>query len=464
MLKKMYSKNLFLFAIPILLCSIIYANPVTIKATAKGAENRIASLYIYADLVSEKKIKLAESIIDNNGDFSFHININETSQAFIYIDYYSTYIFLEPDENYNIIFHDYDYNLHEIFAPMRLNNYIPYKFEISDSNELNQMIWRFENFSDKFYYDHFYDIYEHKNFDTIKKYIDITKEKFDYIGHQYFVDYMKYAIAELEFNLSINTTNLFEKYINKPILYNNTSYQNFIESMFGNYFPLSVKYNYIKFTNQINNKADFNMIIDSIGRDSLLINEQFREFIFINGLKAMLNADEFSRTSIIYYLNYIINNSKFNRHKEIAKNIIDMFNTNYIDVFPENIFVDKNKKLYQFPNDTAIKSTYIFFANSTICDYCGAEIKLLNELAEYYKNINFLVVDCCYDFNSFARNFPKKNIAYKYLHFNKQFELLKTYGIVDYPMAIMLDTNHRIINSNAPIPTKNLEAYLLGKN
>ncbi|MCL2412815.1 MAG: hypothetical protein FWC98_01605 [Bacteroidales bacterium] len=432
-----------------------------INACAEGAENRTARLYLECAM-TRFQWKVDEQIISNDGCFQLTADISQTLRAFIRIDFYQTFIFLQPGEIYNIIFDSFDFRIDERVNPFSLDQFLSYRFEEADSNELNRLIWRFENMYDQFIFENFLDdgTITHEAFNNFE---NLVRETFAFSGHGYFLDYKRYALADVKriFRLT-SPANLFFTYIqDRPILYNNTAFSDFITGFFEGYFPYQIRYNRNVFVDQINRANNLTAIMDSLGRDTILQNEQLREFVFLLGLREMWQRVEFSNTSILKLLSDIKTTTEFPEHEELAYRI-----TRMLLRFEPGV----NTANFRFTNpetgelhDFSLSSRYkyiLFVVGHNICPACEGEISILRQIAENeaIRNlVDFYVVSCDYEVNRALRNRPRELGNITFLHFNRDFEALESIGLFDFPTAIWLDGENIIQSYGFLLPSRRAE-------
>jgi thiol-disulfide isomerase/thioredoxin len=444
-----------------ILCVFLYAQRVeftTINACAKGAENRTVRLYL-EDAITKFQWKIDEQLIDANGCFQLKVELLQTQKAFIKIDFYQTYIYLQPGDNYRIIYDSFDFRIDERINPQRLNQYLSYRFEQPDSNELNQLIWRFETMHDKFLTEHYRDGITREKYNMFKQHIEKT---FAYSGHAYFNAYKTYALADVEriFNFS-SSANLFFTYLqNKPILYNNEAFADFVTEYYAGYFPQQVRYNPNIFVEQINRADNLPAIMDSLGRDTTLQHEMWREFVFLLGLKEMYRNTEFRKSSILKLLQTIQTTTKFYEDSLLAGSIIQSVQKIESGTHQANfrfLNLDENT-VFDFSSSAKFK--YILFVNG-LCESCDAEVKMLQTIAEKFKDtVDFFVVNCDYERNRSLHNKPETLQNITYLYFNKDFETLDQLGLSDYPTAIWLDSPNSILSYFFQLPSQRAERII----
>ncbi len=430
----------------------------TINACAKGAENRTARLYL-EDAITKFQWKIDEQPIDENGCFQLKAELFQTQKAFIKIDFYQTYIYLQPGENYRIVYDSFDFRIDEILNPQKLEYFLSYRFEQPDSNELNQLIWRFENLHDDYMINHYAEGISKESYNQFKNQIE---DIFLYSGHAYFNAYKTYAFADIEriFNLTSSSSLFFTHLQNKPILYNNTAFADFIVEYYSGYFPQQVKYNRYIFIDQINRADDLPAILDSLGRDTTLQNEKFREFVFLLGLKEMYLNYEFRKSSVLKLLKQIQSTTKFHEHSVLAGSIIRTLQRFEPGINKANLkFLNPDQKTdYDFSASSKYK--YILFVNG-LCESCDAEVKMLQNIAKKFKDtVDFFVVNCDYELNRCLRNKPKTLENITYLHFNKDFETLDNFDIFDYPTAVWLDPENIVQSYYFQVPSQRAERVI----
>lgn len=288
---------------------------------------------------------------------------------------------------------------------------------------------------------------------------NLVRETFAFSGHGYFLDYKRHAMADIKriFRLT-SPANLFLTYIqDRPILYNNVAFADFITGFFENYFPYQIRYNRLVFEDQINLTQNLTAIMDSLGRDTILQNEQLREFVFLLGLRELWHNPDFSNWAILKLLSDIGSTTIFPQHAELAYRI-----TRMLLRFEPGI----NTANFQFsnpqtglPHDFSLSSRYKYILFVTgICESCEAEISILRGIAENLSHIvDFYVVSCDYEVSRALQNMPRNLGNITFLHFNKDFEALESIGLFSFPTAIWLDSENIIQSYNFLLPSNRAE-------
>lgn len=433
------------------------ATVTTIRACAKGAENRTARLFL-EDAMTKYQRKVDEQTIDSNGCFRLEAEILKTQKAFVKIGLYPTYIYIEPGENYKVIYDSFNFRIDEQINPQKLNSFLSYRFEKPDSNELNQLIWRFETLHDRFLTENYHPVNGIRS-DDFQRFKAQIEQIFAFSGHHYFKIYRQYALADMEriFNFKSPEKLFFEQLYQKPIYYENTAFADFVTEYYASYFPQQVKYNPAVFVEQVNRAENLPALLDSLGRDTTLQNEKFREFVFLLGLQKMYNNSYFNPSSVLKIIKKIQATTKFREHAELANAILQTLQKFHPGIHQADFRFwdfDKQKKsnLSESP-----KYKYVLFVNG-LCKSCDAEVRSLQTLAEKFSDsVVFWVVNCDYERNRALFNKPQTMQNLTYLHFDKDFETLESLGIIDFPIAVWLDPENKIQSYLFQLPSQQAE-------
>ena len=124
----------------------------------------------------------------------------------------------------------------------------------------------------------------------LDKFKDSLIQYYKPIKNKYFHNYIRYSIASLEQistgkEIVTNRINVFNNYINnKPVLYSNDAYMEFINQFYENTLKLPVKGGKDKLYLAINNHASLSMLNDIFINDIFLKDAKLRELIMIKGL------------------------------------------------------------------------------------------------------------------------------------------------------------------------------------
>jgi peroxiredoxin len=454
-------KSFIPFLVLLFLSIGLHSQNTIIIGNASGAEGLRIRLNTLSDYISELPAKLDESMIDSIGNFKLKIAINETILAQLQIDIYKGDIFLEPGKTYNITLNPLNYKEEIKESPFLNRKKLEIVFKNQDTNELNQQISRFNGLYDDFLIDNAGSFLRNK---TTKAKIDSFQLKsnalFSASKNAYLNNYIKYRIAGLEQSGRVkNTSKLFTSYIrNQTVLYNHVEYM-FFFNQFYEKFIFNGKHNLKKddFSRLINSEKNYISLLDSIGKDSLVKNEVIRELVFLKGMKELFYSNAFNNDNIIDMLKKFSLKTKFKTHKLIAQNLITSFNILRIGTKPPDFNLksvkDETFSLKSFEG----KYTYIGFF-TTWCAGCMIENEAITDLYKKHGNtINFVSISADKQQLSLRYFLEKHKYNWVFLHSGNDNELLEKYGVLTYPVFLLLDPQGNIVNYPALKPSEGIE-------
>ncbi len=238
--------------------------------------------------------------VDSSGNFSLVADLHETIMAFFDIEFYRSYIFLEPGLTYKINCDSIASK--EQFRPYYQKDILPYSIEDDQGSGLNALILEFDNLYNDFLINNFDAIYKARKKNLVFEFREEMEVRYDTVQNEYFNNYIDYKIASIELAaVSVEKPELFMKYFhNKPILLNNVEYMNFFNQFFKRYLTAETKVIYRSDLNQtININPDYYSLFDVLGKDTLLRNERIRELVLLKGLMELYNNPDYSNENIL---------------------------------------------------------------------------------------------------------------------------------------------------------------------
>jgi peroxiredoxin len=456
------TKNAILLFSLLIISAITFGQNVTIKGYATGANNRCVRVKAYSDLISYREDLLVTTYTDSNGYFEAKLKVNDIVYGKIFIDYYSSDIYLEPNkiyeiksrtitindatdkENHNLRPLIFDYIILNS-KPGDLNSQIE-KFNISYNNFLlkNMKFCRSKIFKDKL--------------DTLKMALTDT---FRDVKNEYFRNYLKYRFAALEFQVNAASDNyLFDKYFYKQsVLFDNIEFMTFFNEFYEGYFNQADRpVRLYDLEKAINLQKSRDALLDTLGKDTTFRNEYYREVIALKMLNMAYGMPEFSPQCVMAVLNQFADKSKFDKVKQIARNIIKVhaklaYNTPAPEFKISNIDGDK-VCLSDFKGSIIYLG---FFQTKNIA--CLEEYELMRKLYDKYSDtIQFVSLCCDRDSASYAKFVKDKKYKWPILYCGMNFKLFDAYEIKNFPFYVIIDRKQNILRYPAETPSNNIEA------
>lgn len=457
----MNTKQIHFILILLLLSLFSQAQNVKLNGFAENASGKIIRLFTPSDYISNNETLLAIDTIDQFGAFQLSFSSKNIVKAEFQIDFYRAEIYLEPNTSYEIKIDSFNYRLFETKPPFLYPTDLNYSILKCSGKDINVEIRKFRTYHNEFIFKNFRKLYNLRKKELIQIYQKELDSIFTGVTHPYIKTMMLYNKASMEQLASTKSRrNLYKEYlISKNIQYFHPDYMFFFNDLYGNYFDnFSKTIPFASLKKMVNVSRSVTGILDSLGHDSLLINEVIRELVFLKGIQGLYKNQEFDKENILYLLKNFSNYTKFKEHKEIALNIIKqltLFKPG--NSIPDYIFRNQSNEdvhLKSF-ND---KPVYLFFTAS-FCQGCFPELDILKSLHQKYSNsIEIVVISCDYEYASYYHTFPVNRYPFTILHWNNQPEMLRNLGIRVFPTAMMIMPGMKVNLYSAPIPTENADA------
>lgn len=443
---------------------LTFSQKTIITGNANGANGKIIELIGYKDYFTLTEFVLASDTIDDNGNFELSYHSKRVEFAKLKIDIYASEIFLEKDAKYIITIH----NLDQDFFILKDNPLFKIKdlqisINSSDSCELNKLIFNFNTDFDKMLIDHYKTFYLATDVVKMRKITDTLTTKYSVCENEYFKNYVKYRLALIHENMRIFPEMLFRFYFqDKPILHDHIEYVDYFKHYFENYiFQNSYKIRVHNLYPTINGKPNYIALLDTLGKDSLLRNEELRELVLLNDLKSLYYDEDFNPTNIIGLLQFAANNSKFKEHKIIAKNTIDQLMKlkpkfqadiiNLVDLKGDTVNLTKFKKKY----------VYLLFFTPWNND-CIAEMDAMKNLyTKYGKEIEFISIGLANNSYEIINLVKEKKYNWRFAYFNQNYKILENYKVNSFPFFVLLDRDGKILQYPAKKPSEQVELIFM---
>ncbi len=445
----------------LLLFKVTCGQYLVIKGIVPGAEGKILELSTYDDQITYKEKKIISVPIDSIGRFNLTLSVKQPLYTFITIEYHSAELYIEPNTTYELKIHRLNYDsIYEKVNPFLEQQYL--KTELLNTNDtcLNSLMGKLNSTINRFLVSYADTIYMNPSRKRVETFIHSTEKAFSSFTNSYFRSVLRYKLASLYFVSRLKSKDELIKnyFFNQSILYENTEYMDLFNNLFSNYLisgTKNIKYKDIETT--INYKCNYSALLDTLGKDSILKNEVFRELVLLKNLQDFLSSKDFAKENIFKLLETMIQKTKFERHRIIAKNIIAaLMKLKVTSPAPAFSLKDMNGKTYSL-SDAKGKFVYLFFWK-TNCLSCIAELKLINQYAtKYGKKFEFIGISLDRKKETVVNFLKKNSFTWKVLFYNGDKTLIENYEAKVLPLFILIDENGDILNYPARMPSENIE-------
>lgn len=436
-----------------------------ISGVASFAKSQKMRVQTYDDLISYKIKTIKEVQLDRMGKFDFEINIQKPTYLFFVINFINGQLMIEPGKKYVL-----DFSVDSTYqnpAEISVQN-VPMWIEIIEPKTGNLMsdLTKMENLIEDFLSinNRFQQIYFLRNKATLDSLNQLLNAEFKSKNNPYLQTYLKYRFGQVDYIMRSKMTDvLYKEYLTEnEIPLENIAYMQFFNEFFNRYIQsANSKIPNDKLIEFINEKPDYFQFLDYLGKDPILVNEIIRELVIIKNLAEMFNIVGFNKDNIIKLLYELSVTTKFEEHKRIATNVIEML------VKQQTGYTPKAKELKDVSGNIVNIDKYkgkILYINffSVDCIDCVMEFFAIQKLKkDFGDKMNFISVSM--DVNSVKLfHFVNKYTQFDWpiLSFGNNYDWVEAYDIQAFPAQVLLDENGKILAYPAPLASGELSRYL----
>jgi thiol-disulfide isomerase/thioredoxin len=433
---------------------------ITIEGSFPGAAGQTIRLMEYTDQISYNESEIAAATADQNGVFTLSFSRFETQYVFFRIDHARMGMFAEPGKHYQLRFEPVNFaTLDDSRNPYLDSRY--FNFEIIQPEEdLNYYINTFDGLFEDFLLENFSTIHRTRNRQLFHDFRARMDAEFEHVQNPYFQNYYIYKFAYYSRIANIERIDkLTREYIfDKPVLYQNTQYMNFFNTVFETYiFAGSRRITISDLRHTVNQLNSNKALMDSLGKDTLLRNEVIRELVMLKGLQDMYDNPEYRQGNVKQMLEAISTSTRFPQHRTVASNILVKASAFQQGTkAPPMVLTRNDGSKINVSQDFKGKFVYIGFW-ATWCETCHLDLLALDDLyGKYNKDVVFITISTDRDIKAYERFIRDNPIAGESFHFNSDFRLLDAYGVRNLPLFLIIDPQGNMARYPAPRPTDNI--------
>lgn len=415
------------------------------------AEEKNIFVYAYDDFISYKDKELANSQLDEKGNFNLSFPIQNTLYVFLMVGNAKAEMAVEPNKTYDINFLKKDsdaVNTFSMSVPVEL------QFNNSDQAELNYLMADFTSRYESFLEDHRGMIAKKDSkifgkIDTLKM---LSQKKYTIYNNAYLNNYIEYTFASLEESISLKgDENIFKKYIDgKAVQLSNYDYMNFF-----NQFYSGVASSFIsKPQTQIEiAKQNFVSLMEYYKQNKFLANDTIREAVILKSLAEARNYPDIKINSVLAILEQAGKQCKADENRRAAENLKKKLSVmNVGKQAPLVYFQDVNGKSVSLASYLG-KYVYLNFWASW-CESCTQEMALIPELKKMYgSKITFVSISADKNMDA-MKNFVKKNpkMDWNFLYCDNYKKAKEEFNVLTVPTYYLIDPKGNVLKSPASSP------------
>jgi hypothetical protein len=450
---------LCLFSLLFLSSLSVFSVNTKLSGVAKDYAGKTISLRIYTDYIIQNERILAETKVDSMGNFAFTADIFYPVQAFIPMEVYNGFIYLEPGKEYEVTLPPYKEKtfqdkLNPFFKPA------DYLLDITNLNkgDLNYQMMEFEDAFDYFSMKH---IVLGTEPDSIQESILQMKNIFpDFTEpfQQRFMDYRFLLLMELSKKTPVDSLitalNDIGAYTENPAFWDafNKIFTDFIPRSAGNedYFLFS------KVLNDVNAKMLFALLKNRYG----ITNQRLLELTAIKLLADLIYIEDFDKFKIVEMMQKLGGGISFEENRELLTAVILKATANFIGTpAPDFVGTDINGKEHRL-SEYKGKYIYLNFSNTQL-KQTRRDLNVLLRFHETYKKELIILNVFLYDTpEQVIRTVAPFKDNMIFLSVNNPDQLKEIYNIANLPSFFFLDENGNFMMTKGIEPSDELRVIL----
>ncbi len=440
------------------------AQKTVITGIAPGAERKMIRISAPGDLITFWEKNLASAKVDSTGHFSISVNLENTTNTTISIDFHKAEMFLEPSKTYNIRIAPMKYDEYTEINPFIQSQNLMVEIVENDPDELNALIGTFNSIYSGFLVENFNALYKERKKILLDTFRVQLNRHFGAVKNTYFLDYASYKMASLEqLTQYYNQAQLARKYFtDKPVLYNNVEYMDFFNSFFSKF--ITATSNTIRktdFSSLLSGADPYKTMMKAMTADTILKNEQLRELVLLKGLMELYNTTSFNQDEVLAVINTARERTKFAENRIVAEDMVHFLTKLKPGTMaPEFTLLNREQKQLSLKSLRGKPVVLCFW--TTYCEGCLSEMDLIKPLFDKYReNIHFVSVSADKYFSKmlFFINL-KKDYVWTFVNIGDQSDVLKDYDVRTYPLFVLIDKDGKIYKYPSRQPSDGLEADL----
>lgn len=437
----------------LLAASGIIAQTTKISGILPGAEGREIRLLKTDNWLTKEHVTLDKQIIQPDGSFSFTFHNGQIIPVTLMVSFYRTELFAVP--NFHHEFSGEKFVFDDRINPFISKPQLPLRFSKNDT--LNRYVIGFGDQMDQFEYKNMSQLRDRRNVALLDSLNKIPKNLSEPL-RLFYEKFVKFSIGAHKVNY----------YSNKPLslgkqLLNaqdpdpeDFCYMLFFNAYFDNYFPNSCSdISFRDIQRIINSKQSVSVLLDYLGKDPMLVDEDIRELVCMKLLMEHFSAS----SATISMMEQLAEHSRTESYKKLVPKVIaSSTRLKAGSLAPDFVLSQPDGSKF---SSEALKGKYLyimFFKSS--CMNCLAEMEQMR--AAYEKNKDFFTFvaisldDKKSDFLVFSNNYK---FPWKLLYAGSDYDFVQQWQTKSLPLQALISKDYRIIE----YPAANIQDGIITK-
>lgn len=454
-------KRRMILGLLLALCSLsAMAAETKIYGVAKDYAGKKLNLLAYTDRIINDTRSIAETEVDSAGNFTLTTNINEVTEAFIPMDVYNGFIYLQPGKSYEVVLPAY----RERSLPMKLDPYFSptdYLLQAKEfqKGEFNYQMMEFEEA---------FDFYTMKHMqwgapiDSVQASISDLRRIFVDLDDDFQFQYKEYRyLLLLSMAPKIKQDSLIKQFNKVGADVHNPAFWDLFNSLFDDFVQrkrdeVEISALFDKIIETENVKMYFALLSNQYG----LTDSNLKELVGIKLLYDLANSDIYDRQKLVDMMSKLGGGILSDNNRDLLAKVIYKSSANLMGMpIPEVEGTDTQGKLHKL-SEFKGKYIYINFCNSRI-DQTHKDLTILSRFKDQYKDrleiVNLFLFDDLNRIKSLESNFRNKMV---FLNANNSDEVKIDFGLKNIPSFMLIDKEGKFLLSRGAEPSDNLRLLM----
>ncbi len=436
----------------------VSAKKVVISGYAPDYIGQEMKVFRIQDYLSDKLTPISSATVKEDSTFQMSFFSEEIEKVIIRCNNNRSFLYVEPGASYSLFFPER--NKYEPVLPS--GNTVEMSFLDLDSSDINYKVLGFQRWMD-YFVGGTYHLRNDKESALFSAKLDSFKTNvFNYYlpdtsENSFFLKtYIRYSIAGLDNINTIAERNRYEKYdfyLEKyPVSYTNDIYMDYVLDFYEKAIPrLANETNEMFYKGVINSSPS--QIFFALGHEYTLKNPKIRELVMIQALSEAYYSGQYPTTNIETVLDSLSQNSLFQVHENIAKNVLDRLT----DLLPggkaPNFVIRSDKDKAKTLADYKGKYLYLHFTDPN-SEVNMREIEIMKGLHDRYGDyVQFVTIYQAQKGTSEENKEILNALPWEAFELKQDHSIFDRYRVVNFSSYVLIDAVGNVVASPAPKPT-----------
>lgn len=435
---------------------------VVLEGSAIGATGKRIELRGYSDMLSRCEVLLDSATIDSMGHFTLGCYVTYPHEVFLQVERYRQGFVAYPAMRWNVTIPPFDWNQDETRNVLLDRVALPLEVENISAGDINVALTALERDIDSVvaHADRRHPRQLARRIDSLFSAHRTTAD-----DTLFFSRYCDSRRAQLLLALGTTTRQrLAARYIdNRPILYHDENYMSLFFAIYSHLISDGTRKVPVEKVVDLVDSGNMAALSDALGAEPLLANEQIRELALLQALSEAYHNRIYPQEKVAAMVHHMADETKFNPHRTLASALLASWKK--VDTIPPFSLVDADGNHLNLDRWHGKRVLLCFVRAGDPHSLREMETLafLRDTIATIHPDLAIVSVACDRQFQKMYHLLRTSRKAGRYpwtwLHFDGRYDMLEYYGVVSYPTFVLLDTEGRVVNPYAPLPSK---GWLLG--